>query len=88
MIEFLKYLVDKVTFTSFVVVTIIIGSFSLVFTLMFHEVPKDSQAIVFGLLGGIIGSMATIVTFKFGSSSGSERKTDAILRDRAKLEGE
>jgi fluoride ion exporter CrcB/FEX len=80
--DFLKYLIDKVTFTSFVVVSIILGSFALVFTLMFHEVPKDSQAIVFGLLGGIVGSMATIVTFKFGSSSGSEKKTDAIINNQ------
>jgi fluoride ion exporter CrcB/FEX len=82
--DFLKYLVDKITFTSFVVVTIILGSFALVFTLMFHEVPKDSQAIVFGLLGGIVGSMATIVTFKFGSSSGSEKKTDAMIKSQEK----
>ena len=68
----------EITFTSFVVVTVILGSFSLMFTLMFHEVPKESQAIAFGLLGGIFGSMASIVTYKFGSSSGSAAKSKAI----------
>jgi len=83
--NFAKYLIDKVTFTSFLVVTVVLGSFGLIFTLMFHEVPKDSQAVVYSLLGTVVGTgLGSILQFKFGSSSGSEKKTDSLIANMEK----
>lgn len=83
MMELLVKIIDLVdrrcTFTSYLVIAMTTGAFTLTGIIMFHEVPKDAQSMVYALVGGVWGSVATIVTFRFGSSSNGQKKTDAII---------
>jgi len=55
------------------------GFFLLLVALIFQGVPTTSHDIVIGMTG-VLGGMAVAVTnYYFGSSSGSAKKTDAIL---------
>jgi len=68
----------KVNVKSFLVIMITFGFFTLIGILCFHTVPKDSQSIIYTLLGSVATAFGTIVAFKFGSSSGSTEKSETI----------
>lgn len=63
---------------AFLVVTTTIGFFTLIGVLVFREVPDGSREIVAQLIGGIAAAFGAIIGYRFGSSSGSARKTDII----------
>ncbi len=75
----LNRILDKCTFTSYLVVVMTLGFFGLIILVIFKEVPTNSQAFIYTSIGGIGGSVVTIVSFKFGSSSSSAKKDDAII---------
>jgi hypothetical protein len=54
-------------------------AYSLTMVAMFHALPKDSESMLYTLIGGLWGSVATIVTFKFGSSAHGQKQTDDLI---------
>ena len=59
-------------------IIIILGAFTLVFMLYFIKIPPENIGAVNNVLGIVEGFAAAVVTFEFGSSRGSEKKTDII----------
>lgn len=57
---------------------IIIGAFTLVFMLYFIKIPPENIGAVNNVLGIVEGFAAAVVAFEFGSSRGSEKKTDVM----------
>lgn len=54
---------------------------SYIFGITFFDVPEGSQRFADTCLGFVLGSIiSTIITFFYGSSSGSKAKTDAIMK--------
>jgi hypothetical protein len=68
----------KVTPTGFLVATTTLGFFALLALLFFHNIPEGTKDILQVMLGGVLGQWTTIISYYFGSSSGSARKTDMI----------
>jgi uncharacterized membrane protein YeaQ/YmgE (transglycosylase-associated protein family) len=56
---------------------IVLGFFSIVGTLIFHEVPAGSKDILGPLIGVIGAAVGTIVGYIWGSSSGSKAHSAA-----------
>lgn len=56
----------------------IAGLFMSFVLLSFHEVPKDNLSAVNLIVGAIIGSATTVVSFYFGSSKSSQSKDETI----------
>ena len=50
----------------------------LTFLLMKINIPKDSSQVIFMLFGSISTAFGTIIAYYFGSSQGSEDKTNMI----------
>ncbi len=60
-----------------------IGFFSLLFFMAFRSVPESSKDILNIMAGTLGGAFIAIISYFYGSSQGSERKTE-ILADVAK----
>lgn len=58
------------------------GFFSLLWLLAFHQVPPASEKILDVMIGSLATAWTGIVTYYFGSSAGSDRKTE-MLNDAA-----
>lgn len=54
------------------------GFFGLLFWLMRHEVPPSSKDILNVMLGSLGTAWISVVTYYFGSSAGSDRKTEIL----------
>jgi len=52
----------------------------LIIVVCFFELPKGNHDIIITLIGIVIGSCGTIVTYYFGSSKSSHDKDDAIQK--------
>ena len=63
-------------YTFAALITIVI--FSLLALLIFREVPQGNQDVLNIVIGAIIGSYITVVSYFFGSSKGSADKNDII----------
>ncbi len=59
------------------------GFFGLVYLLAYHEIPKDSQAILQVLIGSLGTAWIGVVNYYFGSSSGSAAKTQIMAQQAA-----
>ena len=71
----MKAFFDKIDAPSAIAITLIVAVVALMFVLVFHGVPDSN---VFNLVVGSMLTLAgTIVTFYFGSSSGSKDKDKA-----------
>lgn len=60
-------------------IAVTVAFLSVVFGLMFVEIPEGNKEIYIHVAGIIEGATVTIVMFYFGSSRGSEKKTDALM---------
>ncbi len=69
----------RCTFTAYLVITTTLAAFTLLLIAMFHTIPLNAQSFVFGSIGSVLGYVAAIVQFKFGSSAQGQKKTDAII---------
>jgi hypothetical protein len=58
---------------------------TLVNKLIHEEIPKENREIIIHLIGMVEGVVATLVSFYFGSSKGSQKK-DQMLADSAPKE--
>jgi hypothetical protein len=63
--------------------TIVFGFFSLTALLIFHELPKDQNGVVFMLFGALAAGFGTVIGYYFGSSKGSSEKTDLLVKAEA-----
>lgn len=57
---------------------IVIGFFTLLVVLIFVKIPTENKDIMNIVVGGLIGSFATIVGYYFGSSSSAAKKDETI----------
>lgn len=65
----------------FLIVTTTTGFFVIVAVLLFHELPERAENFLLVTIGAIGSKWQSIVDFFFGSSSGSQRKTDMIQKN-------
>ena len=59
---------------------IIVGFFFILTLLLYAVVPQENKDLLNLVVGALIGSFATIVSYYFGSSKGSSEKTDIISK--------
>jgi drug/metabolite transporter (DMT)-like permease len=59
---------------------IVIGFFILLYLLVNAEVPEKNQGLLNLVVGALIGSFATVVSYFYGSSKGSAEKTDLLQK--------
>lgn len=57
---------------------IVMGFFGLVCLLIFHELPKDSNGVIFMLFGALSAGFGSVIGYFFGSSKGSAEKTGIL----------
>lgn len=63
---------------AFLVVSTTFGFFALLVLLFARELPEGTKDILQVMLGGVLGQWTTIISYFFGSSSGSARKSDML----------
>lgn len=54
------------------------GFFSLLYLLAFHSIPAESQRILDVMVGSLGTAWIGVITYYFGSSAGSDRKTELL----------
>lgn len=59
---------------------IVIGFFTLLYLLAVSEVPEKNKDLLNLVVGALIGSFASVVSYYFGSSSSSAKK-DEVIKD-------
>ena len=59
---------------------IVVGFFSLTCLLIFRDVPKDSNGVIFMLFGALVAGFGSVVGYFFGSSKSSADKTELIAK--------
>jgi drug/metabolite transporter (DMT)-like permease len=59
---------------------IVIGFFVLLYLLVSKEVPGNNKDLLNLVVGALIGSFAAIVGYFYGSSKGSQEKTDIMAK--------
>jgi drug/metabolite transporter (DMT)-like permease len=64
---------------TFLVFSTTIGFFALLALLFVRDLPDGTKDILQVMLGGVLGQWTTIISYFFGSSSGSAKKTDMML---------
>lgn len=60
-------------------VMVVFGFFAVLFWLLLFGLKTDSIEVVLMLVGALITAFITVLSYHFGSSAGSSRKTEAIL---------
>lgn len=75
----MKEFLAKVDALQFIVVIAVLTAFlGIVFVLLFRAIPAENKDPIMLLLGGIVGSVITMVGFYYGSSKGSAKKDEVI----------
>lgn len=70
---------DNELFGNVLSLILVFGFLVIVGIMLFHEIPETSRDMLGPLIGGVIGaSVSTIVQHRWGSSRGSDKKTDII----------
>lgn len=60
-------------------ILIVFGFFSVLFWLLAFGLKSDSIEVVLMLVGALIPAVGMVLSYHFGSTAGSSRKTEAIL---------
>lgn len=71
-------IIKSITFKHVTGVAILILFSVVIYSLAFREIPEGNREIFVHTLGIVEGAVITIVTYYYGSSSGSKRKTDLL----------
>lgn len=58
--------------------SIVYGAMIVTLLLFFVPIPKENQTLVTAVIGAMWGYAGAVITFDFGSSRGSEKKTDLL----------
>jgi hypothetical protein len=77
----MKAFFDRIDTPSIIAITLIAALVALTFVLVFHTIPEGTSDVFKLLVGSLLTLAGTIVTFFFGSSSGSKDKD--VARDKA-----
>ena len=59
---------------------VIVGFFTLLIVLVYKPIPENNSDLLYLVVGALVGSFGTIVTYNFGSSAGSAEKAQTIGR--------
>lgn len=59
---------------------IVLGFFGLVAILIFHELPKDSNGVIFMLFGALSAGFGSVIGYFFGSSKSSADKSELLAK--------
>lgn len=70
----------KLDVPTFLVVSTTLGLFAILGLLVFHGVPDQSKDLINIMIGWVGAAWTGIVTYHFGSSSGSAAKTELLVR--------
>ncbi len=63
----------------FLAIAVTFGFFGILLALLFVAVPKDSQPVLFAMVGSLGTAWIAIVTYYFGSSAGSAANREAMV---------
>jgi uncharacterized membrane protein len=72
----------QIIFKYSLAIAIVYGFFYILGNMTKFVIPEGSRDIVMLVIGVIVGKFGTIVDHEWGSSSGSEKKTDIIAEDK------
>lgn len=65
--------------------TVTVGFFGLLVCLFIFTVPKDSQPIIYSMVGVLGTVWISVMTYYFGSSSGSAAKTELLAQQTSNI---
>lgn len=65
-------------FKAYLAILITVAVIGLVYLLMTIPIPAGAEKTLFMALGGLLTQLGTVVAYFFGSSEGSQRKTEII----------
>jgi hypothetical protein len=86
MVELIKYMLSKADWMKTVVGLAFIGIFSFMVYMIFeYELSETKENIIIHILGIIEGMLLTIGNYYFGSSKGSQEKTEIIKQQNEKI---
>lgn len=68
----------KLTFKDYLTIAVTVLVFAELFILNFVPIPESNEKVVYMALGIVFGVEATIISYHFGSSSGSAKKDETI----------
>jgi len=69
----------KVIMRPFIATLVIIGSFGLFAIVVFGFCKPEWEKVVFLIVGALIANLTTVVSWYFGSSEDSSKKTDMMM---------
>ena len=72
----------KEIYRAFLGLFIVIGVFALVVLLYFIKVPQENATTINQVLGIVVGFAAAVIGYEFGSSRGSEAKTELLSKSQ------
>jgi hypothetical protein len=64
---------------------VVLGFFALLYILSVIPIPADNKDSMQIVIGALVGAFVTIIGFFFGSSSGSQQKTEIMNRPPEKI---
>jgi uncharacterized BrkB/YihY/UPF0761 family membrane protein len=66
---------------------IVLGFFVLMVVLVYKTIPTENKDLLNLVVGALIGSFATIVGYFYGSSKGSQEKTEILAKQNGNGNG-
>lgn len=70
----------KEAFQTILGIVVVVGFFMLLNSLIHKSIPVENRDLLTTVIGALIGSFITVVTFHFGSSKGSRSKDKQITK--------
>lgn len=72
---------NKENLPLFLAISVTVGLISIIILLAFHDTPTTSHDIVMTMVGVLGTAFASIISYYFGSSAGSSKKTDIMAKN-------
>ena len=80
--EMTKFMLNEKLIPGFLAVATTLGFFTTVAVMLFREVPPGSEKVVGMMLGTLGTAWIAVMTYHYGSSSGSAKKTDLMANGK------